>query len=124
MIKNLPLGAGSSSAVQRLLDQHGFQGFYDFIYVPVTRYHQHLRVEAGVPGFAEVRFLTGIPFGHAFVNFTSPSACHQFHCLAAEFERQQLILCWAEIQGLQEQIKRYRNCPVMPHGKEFWKRSV
>lgn len=74
-------------------------------------------VEAGVPRFAEVKFLTGIPFGHAFVNFISPSASHEFRCLAAEFEKQELILSWADVQGLEEQIKRYRNSPVMHRGQ-------
>ena len=37
MIRNLAMDACTLSSVQRLLDQHGFHGFYDFIYVPVTR---------------------------------------------------------------------------------------
>ena len=62
-----------------------------------------------------MKFLTEIPFGHAFVNFTSPSAVQEFR-LALKAESQELILSWADIQGLEAQVQRYRNSPVMHLG--------
>ena len=64
-----------------------------------------------------MKFLTEVPFGHAFVNFLTPSAARKFRRLALKVESQELILSWAAIQGLEEQVQRYRNSPVMHLGQ-------
>lgn len=85
----------------QLLNIHGFEKDYDFVYVPAN-------------------FKTMASFGYAFVNFTSSpvaeEALNVFAGFEWQFESSSTILAvdWSDPhQGLSIHLERYRNCPVM-----------
>jgi hypothetical protein len=100
MMRNLP-ESYTRNKLQDLLDQYGFKGQYDFIYMPMN-------------------FRTKASFGYAFVNFIGHM---EAQCCADEFQgftswdvesEKVCDVSWSEMhQGHVEHIDRYRNSPVM-----------
>jgi hypothetical protein len=100
MMRNLP-NDYTREMLLELLDAHGFQGEYDFIYLPVD-----FKRKAGL--------------GYAFVNFSRPEVAERIFATMQGFKRWQysstkvLEVSWGEpLQGLDAHVDRYRNSPVM-----------
>lgn len=100
LLKNLPSTCTTEVLVE-LLDGEGFVGCFDFAYVPID--------------FAEHR-----AFGYAFINFCTPSDAREAmeHLNGndswAAPGQESLEAQWSNPhQGLQIQIARYQNSPVM-----------
>lgn len=100
MFRNLP-ECFTRQKLELLLEQEGFGKLFDFIYLPA---------ELG----------SGNCFGYAFVNMVTPKDAALFIAHFQGFDR------WPEpdsrraachlseaLQGLSEQIERYRNSPLM-----------
>lgn len=100
MLRNFPTSYTRSFVVQ-LLDQQGFAGCYDLVYVPLD-------------------FSTLSAFGYSFVNFVCPAEAVRCH---AHFQGFRAWSCdsncvaevsWSEgSQGVMSHVERYRNSPVM-----------
>jgi hypothetical protein len=105
MLGQLP-GSFSRSRLEQLLDQIGFAGLYDFTYMPMN-----LR--------------TNKPFHYAFVNLVDGDvavACkdaldgYTFEAEAPGQAPEVMTSAWASSQqGLEANIVRYRDSPVMHH---------
>lgn len=100
MLRNLPPEYTSKSLLD-LLDQEGFSGKYDFVYLP-----------------SDFRF--GTSFGYGFINFVSNDAAEEFRehfngfCKWSKPSDKVAEVCWSEpLQGLEAHIQRYRNSPMM-----------
>mmetsp|Transcript_3966 Transcript_3966/g.11911 ORF Transcript_3966/g.11911 Transcript_3966/m.11911 type:complete len:587 (-) Transcript_3966:73-1833(-) len=100
MLRNLPEGFSRSMLI-RMLDEAGFVGFYDFVYMPMN-------------------FRTKSSFGYAFVNLVAPHVAQYCYDHFQGFRRwgvQTDKVCevsWSDMhQGLMAHIHRYRNSPVM-----------
>lgn len=100
LVKNLPSTETTETLVE-LLNSEGFAGCFDFAYVPFD--------------FSKER-----AFGYAFVNFCSPDdacdAMEQLHGNAAWAApgQESLNVQWSDPhQGLQCQVARYRDSPVL-----------
>jgi len=100
MFRNVP-NSYSRDMLLELLDQEGFQGCYDFLYLPTD-------------------FLSLAGLGYAFVNFTSNEnarkAKEHFHNFMRWSVKTQKVceVSWGNpLQGLSAHIERYRNSPVM-----------
>lgn len=102
MMRNLPKDY-SRDLVRDLLDQAGFGGKYDFVYVPYD-------------------FNTRAIMGFAFVNLISPQLASEFRKRFAGFRSwgtsatgKVCNVSWANVdqQGLRANIERYRNSSVM-----------
>lgn len=100
MLRNIPNIFTRAMLVDQL-NQSGFRGSYDFVYLPVDH-------------------STNVGFGYAFVNFTSPNGArlfkNHFHGYAewAYPCEKPCEVVWSQAhQGLQEHIDRLRNSPVM-----------
>mmetsp|Transcript_30957 Transcript_30957/g.88729 ORF Transcript_30957/g.88729 Transcript_30957/m.88729 type:complete len:230 (-) Transcript_30957:72-761(-) len=100
MLKQLPREC-TRDMLADLLEEMGFGGLFDFIYVPMN-------------------LATNTSFTYAFVNLTSPAAADR--CWAAWDARVPwphlgdtgCAVTWADgQQGLAANIERYRNSPVM-----------
>lgn len=103
VLRNLPSGCSRAELLE-LLDSHGFNGKYDFIYYPVD--------------FSRLSHL-----GYAFVNMV---AHEDAKALREHFQgysawpqplqpgQQMCEVAWAEpLQGYAAHVRRYRNSPVM-----------
>jgi len=103
MMRNLPCGLSRKSLL-RIMNRLGFQGLYDFFYLPMDQHHRS-------------------NVGYAFVNFRTPEACARF---AAEYHgfnsREKLPgynskkICEvsaARFQGCDENIRRLQASSVM-----------
>jgi hypothetical protein len=84
-----------------MIDDAGFAGQYDFLYVPMD-------------------FMSRACYGYAFVNFTQPSDADRFWNTFNGFSqwafpsRKTCRTFWSKPhQGLEANIARYRNSPVM-----------
>lgn len=100
MLQNVPNNY-TRDMVLELLDAEGFQGLYCFLYLPLD-------------------FRSGYGFGYAFVDFNSPEDAHNFREAFRGFSRWSIPsrkiadVTWRQpTQGLQMNIDRYRNNPVM-----------
>mmetsp|Transcript_10652 Transcript_10652/g.20664 ORF Transcript_10652/g.20664 Transcript_10652/m.20664 type:complete len:482 (+) Transcript_10652:152-1597(+) len=100
MLRNLPNNY-TRSMLLRLLDEEGFVGQYDFVYLPMD-------------------FKTHASLGYAFVNLTSTEQATAFWKKFEGFNKwvvssqKVCSVSWScPYQGLDAHIDRYRNSPVM-----------
>mmetsp|Transcript_97994 Transcript_97994/g.204415 ORF Transcript_97994/g.204415 Transcript_97994/m.204415 type:complete len:254 (-) Transcript_97994:166-927(-) len=100
MIRSLPEGF-SRQMLEELLDQEGFAGCYDFMYVPAD-------------------IASGVSFYYAFVNLVTPFEAERFRTHFTGFDRwsvpceKSAAVDWSQaLQGLPCLIERYRNSPLM-----------
>jgi hypothetical protein len=100
MLRNVPNGY-SRAMLLELLDSQGFQGRYDFVYLPMD-------------------FRNEVNLGYAFVNsLEHQDAVELSETLQgfADWKSDSTKVCevsWAHPhQGFQEHVERYRNSPVM-----------
>jgi len=100
MLRNLPDGF-SRDMLTAILNDEGFAGLYDFIYMPMN-------------------FRTKASFGYAFVNMVSPADAERCHEQLEGFTRWRVStdkvceVSWSDMhQGLSAHVDRYRNSPVM-----------
>lgn len=100
MLRNLPTQYDRSMLMQ-LLDDEGFAGLYDFVYLPMD-------------------FRGSVCFGYGFINFANPQAAECFRQQLNGFSRWSVDsdkiaeVSWSEpLQGLEHHIERYRNSPLM-----------
>lgn len=100
MLRNLP-NRYTQYMLLTLLDEHGFERLFDFVYLPMD-------------------FRNGVNLGYAFVNLLSHqdavNLMKTFHGFTDWFIDSAKVceVSWAHPhQGLQEHIERYRNSPVM-----------
>jgi len=107
-----PIAAGTSTIMRNLPNDYtrnmlidllrleGFEGSFDFMYLPID-----FRSKSGL--------------GYAFVNFTSSELAQQFIEHFTGFNRWTVgsnkvcEVAWSSLQGLKAHIDRYRNSPVM-----------
>lgn len=86
-----------------MLWQHRFKGRFDFLYLPRS-------------------FSSGGSWGYAFVNMTSASSArevkHKLQDSAGFGGHLACQVMWAETQGLQANIERFRNSPIMRGPRE------
>jgi hypothetical protein len=100
MMRNIPNNLKRCELLQ-LLDDEGFQGHYDFLYLPVD-----LKSKSGL--------------GYAFVNLVSHESALAFtkhfdgYLSWAVQSEKVCKVAWSEgMQGLDTHVERYRNSPVM-----------
>lgn len=100
MLRNLPNNY-TRAMLLRLLDEEGFAGEYDFVYLPMD-------------------FKTHASLGYAFVNLTSTEQATSFWKKFEGFNKwvvssqKVCSVSWScPYQGLNAHIERYRNSPVM-----------
>merc|ERR1712080_501081 len=84
-----------------LLDDNGFNGLYNFVYLPID-------------------FNTSAGFGYAFVNFVDQESAEKFISQFQGFRdwvmpsKKVCEVMWSKAhQGLDAHVERYRNSPVM-----------
>jgi hypothetical protein len=99
MLRNVPYHEGQVG-VLRLLESRGFLGKFDFFYAPLD-------------------FNSGNNLGYAFINFKTVAATEDFFNIAdglrvgqEGWQQKELRVCWARVQGLQNNVEQYRNSPV------------
>jgi len=100
MLRNIP-NRYTSGSLLALLNEHEFQGCYDFVYLPMD-------------------FQNGVNLGYAFVNLLTHQDALRFKDLFQGFNDWRFDsakvseVSWAHPhQGLDEHVERYRNSPVM-----------
>jgi hypothetical protein len=103
MLRNLPNNYNREMLLD-LIDSQGFGSQYDFLYLPID-------------------FNTKACFGYAFVNLVTHEAANQFRAAFDGFSnwaipsRKCCMISWSDPhQGLNANIERYRNSPVMHAG--------
>mmetsp|Transcript_7222 Transcript_7222/g.20352 ORF Transcript_7222/g.20352 Transcript_7222/m.20352 type:complete len:412 (-) Transcript_7222:135-1370(-) len=107
LLRNLPEDF-TRAALLELLEDEGFEGTFDFVYLPMD-------------------FGAKVCLGYAFVNFVSGSdaqRCWEIFSGYSDWESDKVCeVTWGEpCQGLQAHIDRYRNSPVMHKSiPEEWK---
>lgn len=104
MIRNLPNKYTRDMLVERLNHAPGLKGSFDFLYLPID-------------------FKNACNVGYAFVNFRSKEHCASFverfngvdtqKCLPGFNSRKVCAVTPARVQGLDENVRRLRNSPVM-----------
>jgi len=113
MLRDVPTRV-SRDMLTQVLDQLGFCGLYDMVYVPVD-------------------FSSGSGLGYAFVNMVSPrdvpsiwAALDGFSQWGLDDANGACTIRWAEPnQGLLAHVERYRNSPVMhPEVPDEWKPAL
>jgi len=100
MMRNVPHSYTCDKLID-LLESKGFAKWFDFVYVPIN-------------------FTKCLGVGYAFVNLTTPERAEEF-ILAFEgfdgwdssFSKTACSMHWSVCQGLRENVKRYRNSPLM-----------
>eukprot|EP00929_Paragymnodinium_shiwhaense_P053899 TRINITY_DN2701_c0_g1_i4.p1 TRINITY_DN2701_c0_g1~~TRINITY_DN2701_c0_g1_i4.p1 ORF type:complete len:198 (-),score=30.67 TRINITY_DN2701_c0_g1_i4:388-939(-) len=100
MMQNLP-GRCQRVEVLCAVDKLGFEGLYDFFYMP----------QRNATGRSQ-------NYGYAFINFTEPATCSRFHELVNDAQRLKLRnkcqhAVIADIQGLQHLQQHFRGKLVM-----------
>lgn len=99
MMRNLP-NDYTRTMLLDLLRTEGFEGTFDFVYLP-----------------HDFRSCSGL--GYAFVNFNNLESAKQFREDFTGFNRWAVAsdkvceVTWSSLQGLEAHIERYRNSPVM-----------
>merc|ERR1719375_193444 len=99
MMRNLP-NDYTRNALLELLNAEGFEGKYDFVYLPID-------------------FRSGCGLGYAFINFISLEVAHEFRQHFTGFKTWTVNsdkvceVTWSSLQGLEAHIERFRNSPVM-----------
>lgn len=98
MVRNLP-SSFSRDTVVEVLDQEGFKGRYDFVYMPMN-------------------FKKGAVFGYAFVNLLTPAdaleAKDHLQGLSWPGSNGTVDVLWCGTQqGLEALVERFRSSPVM-----------
>lgn len=100
MLRNLPNNY-SRAMVLAMIDDEGFFGLYDFLYLPID-------------------FKSSACLGYCFVNLTDAGTAAELWRVFDGFSRWILpskkvcSVCWSgPHQGLAEHVERYRNSPVM-----------
>lgn len=100
MLRNLP-NDYTREMLLNLLHEEGFEGCYDFLYVPID-------------------FKRSVGLGYAFVNLVSHThAQRMFECLSGytrwKVSSQKVLeVAWgAPLQGLDQHVERYKNSPLM-----------
>eukprot|EP00928_Gymnodinium_smaydae_P050336 TRINITY_DN3389_c1_g1_i2.p1 TRINITY_DN3389_c1_g1~~TRINITY_DN3389_c1_g1_i2.p1 ORF type:complete len:457 (+),score=42.71 TRINITY_DN3389_c1_g1_i2:93-1373(+) len=99
MLRNLP-PSSTISMIMRKIDAAGFRGKYDFVYLPMD-------------------FKTPTCPGFCFVNLTDPAHVSPFWTYfegysAWQGSKNKCSVTWSsKLQGLEANIKRYKNSPVM-----------
>ena len=100
MLRNLPNNY-CRSMILALLDKEGFEGKYNFLYLPID-------------------FRTRACMGYAFVNLVDPAQVPDFWAKFSGYSNwlvRSKKLCgvsWSEPhQGLESHVERYRNSPIM-----------
>jgi len=99
MVRNLP-NDYTRSMLLELLTMEGFEGTFDFLYLPI-----------------DFRSRSGL--GYAFIDFNSLEIAERFQKHFTGFKRWAVAsekICevtWSSLQGLEAHIERYRNSPVM-----------
>jgi len=107
LLRNLPTDFSRATLLE-LLEDEGFDGTFDFIYLPMD-------------------FGAKVCLGYAFVNFVSGSdaqRCWDIFSGYSDWESDKVCeVTWGEpCQGLQAHVDRYRNSPVMHKSiPEEWK---
>lgn len=102
IMQKLPVVFSRAMLVE-LLDAEGFEGSYDFIYMPI--------------GFKSL-----VAVGYAFINFVSNEEAERFQAKFQGFSQWPVSsenICevkWSETQGLVAHIDRYRSSPLMHEG--------
>ncbi|CAK0873183.1 unnamed protein product [Prorocentrum cordatum] len=111
LFRNLPYLLTRDMFV-KLLDSHGFQGQYDLVYVPID-------------------FKTSQSLGYGFVNAVTPeiaTRCFRAFDGFQAWPKKSLKKCsvfWSERQGLESNIRVYRNLGVMKQATpEAWKPAL
>jgi len=100
MLRNLPRDL-SRDALLKLLDDNGFAGKYNFMYLPID-------------------FVRQVALGYAFLNLITPAVVQEFWRAFDGFSAWPVVckkICrvsWSSPhQGYDEHIQRYRNSPMM-----------
>lgn len=102
MLRNLPDGF-TRDILLRTLDEEGFAGKYNFVYVPID-FRNHIST-----GYAFINMVTAGEAAKIMRRFNGfvrwPVACNQ-----------PCFVCWSDpYQGLEANVARYRNSPLMHH---------
>jgi hypothetical protein len=100
MLRNIP-NCYSRSLLLELLDEHGFKGYYNLVYLPID-------------------FNTNCGFGYAFVNFVDTESAEAFMSKLQGYQSwatpsdKVLDVTWSNAhQGFEAHVERYRNSPMM-----------
>jgi len=112
LLRSLPNDFTRAELVE-LLEDEGFDGTFDFVYLPID-------------------FASEACLGYAFVNFRCPSdarRCWEIFCGLIDWGRPCEKACevmWAEpCQGLEAHVERYRSSPVMHSSvPDEWKPAI
>lgn len=112
MLRNLPINL-TRAMLTELLDNLGYYGQYDLVYIPVD-------------------FSTGLGLGYAFINVLAPCIVPSLWQTMDGFSQWPVesespcCVSWSDPhQGLPAHIERYRNSPVMHHDvADEWKPSL
>jgi len=99
MLRNLPKTYTRNMLVA-LLDDKGFSRQYDFVYVPIS-FKSHLSV-----GYA---FVNLVDHGVAIRLMKTMHGFAEWPCPSKEICEP----CWSNLQGLQANVMRYKDSPVM-----------
>lgn len=100
MVRNLP-NEYTRAMLLELIDSSGFAGSYDLVYLPMD-------------------FQKKVSLGYCFINFTDSEVAVHFRdhfasvCEWSTYSNKVCEVAWSDsTQGIDANIQRYRNCPVM-----------